>query len=142
MNEGLPPGGERILYGMVVIVDLELASQSMNLVVTVDSCAGDEIFTDYCRVQEADENNNQSERLEIPPGTQPGRQFRLRGKGIPKLGGGGRGDHVVEAAIHIPKPGEVDDERRELLRRLAELEARPVKEGRGVLDRVKDLFGG
>lgn len=82
------------------------------------------------------------ERLEIPPGTQPGRQFRLRGKGIPKLGGGGRGDHVVEAAIHIPKPGEVDDERRELLRRLAELEARPVKEGRGVLDRVKDLFGG
>jgi len=82
------------------------------------------------------------EKLEIPPGTTPGRQFRLRGKGIPKLGGSGRGDHVVEAAVHIPKPGELDDERRELLRRLAELEARPVKEGRGVLDRVKDLFGG
>ena len=82
------------------------------------------------------------ERLEVPAGTQPGRQFRLRGKGIPKLGGSGRGDHVVEVAVHIPKPAEVDEERRELLRRLAELESRPVKEGRGVLDRVKDLFGG
>ncbi len=82
------------------------------------------------------------ERLEIPPGTQPGRQFRLKGKGIPKLGSSGRGDHVVEAAVHIPKPGELGDEQRELLRRLAELESRPVKEGRGVLDRVKDLFGG
>jgi len=67
VKEGLPPGGERILYGMVVIVDVELASQPMSLVVTVDSCAGDEIFTDYCRVQEADESNNQSERLEVPP---------------------------------------------------------------------------
>ena len=82
------------------------------------------------------------ERLEVPAGTQPGRQFRLRGKGIPKLGGSGRGDHVVEVAVHIPKPAEVDEERRELLRRLAEHESRPVKEGRGVLDRGKDLFGG
>jgi len=52
---------------MVVIVDVELASQPISLVVTVDSCSGDEIFTDYCRVQEADESNNQSERLEVPP---------------------------------------------------------------------------
>ena len=40
------------------------------------------------------------------------------------------------------RPGELDDEQRELLRKLAELEGRPVKEERGVLDRVRDLFGG
>jgi molecular chaperone DnaJ len=82
------------------------------------------------------------ELLEIPAGTEHGRQFRLRGKGVPRLTGSGRGDHVVEVAIRVPKAAELDDEQRDLLRRFAELEERPVKEGRGVLGRVKDLFGG
>jgi molecular chaperone DnaJ len=82
------------------------------------------------------------ETLEIPAGTEPGRQFRLRGKGVPRVGSSSRGDHVVEVAVRIPKASELTEEQRELLRRFAELEERPVKEGRGVLDRVKDLFGG
>lgn len=82
------------------------------------------------------------ESLTIPAGTRAGKQFRLRGQGVPKLGGSGRGDHVVEIAIHVPRPSELDDERRELLARLAELEGRPAKTERGVLDRVKDLFQG
>jgi molecular chaperone DnaJ len=82
------------------------------------------------------------EKLAIPAGTTPGKLFRLRGKGIDRLGGRGRGDHVVEIALHIPKASELDDERRALLARLAEIEGRPVKEERGVLHRVKDLFAG
>jgi molecular chaperone DnaJ len=82
------------------------------------------------------------ETLEIPAGTEHGRQFRLRGKGVPRLAGSGRGDHVVEVAIRVPKAAELTDEQRELLKRFAEVEQRPVKEGRGVLGRVKDLFGG
>jgi molecular chaperone DnaJ len=82
------------------------------------------------------------EKLAIPAGTAPGRLFRLKGMGIERLGAKGRGDHVVEIALHIPKASELDDERRALLARLAELDGRPVKEERGVLDRVKDLFAG
>lgn len=83
-----------------------------------------------------------SESLAIPPGTPPGRQFRLKGQGIARLGGSGRGDHVVEIALRVPKASQLTDEQRELLERLAELEKQPVKTARGVLDKVKDLFGG
>jgi molecular chaperone DnaJ len=77
--------------------------------------------------------------LEIPPGTEPGRRFVLRGKGAQRLGRSGYGDHVVHVALAIPAPRDLDEEEIELLRRLAKLKDTPVRE-RGVLDRVKDLF--
>lgn len=67
VNEGISPGGELLIYGMIVIVDPALASQPLNFVITVDSCAGDEFFNDFCRVQEADEGNNSSNTLAVPP---------------------------------------------------------------------------
>ena len=39
--------------------------------------------------------------MKIPPGTQPGQIFRLRGKGLPQLRGG-RGDLLVQAKVVIP----------------------------------------
>lgn len=43
-----------------------------------------------------------SEKLKIPRGTQPGRVFRLKGKGIPHLRGYGRGDQLIETVVSIP----------------------------------------
>jgi molecular chaperone DnaJ len=40
--------------------------------------------------------------LDIPPGTQPGKIFRLAGKGGPKFKGQGNGDQYVQANIVIP----------------------------------------
>ncbi len=82
-----------------------------------------------------------AERLEIPAGTPHGHQFRLRGKGIPRLDGRGKGDHVVRTRIRVPKPKELPEEQLDLLRSLAALEGSDVKEDRGVLSKVKDLFG-
>jgi molecular chaperone DnaJ len=79
--------------------------------------------------------------LEIPSGTQHGAQFRLKGQGIPRLGGTGRGDHVAHVALRVPRPSELTEDQRALLAKLGELEGRPVREERGVLDRVRDLFG-
>ncbi len=42
-------------------------------------------------------------KLKIPQGTQPRTQFRLRGKGMPRLSGNGRGDVIVEVFVKIPK---------------------------------------
>ncbi len=85
-----------------------------------------------------------STELEVPPGTPHGKIFRLRGKGIERLGRGGRGDHIVQLEIEVPHPRDLDEERIELLRRLAELEGRPVKGG-GVFEKVKkvkkEIFG-
>ncbi len=57
--------------------------------------------------------------LKIPPGTQSGRVFRLKGKGAPKLKGGGRGDML--ATVHIAVPEKLSGEERELIARLASL---------------------
>lgn len=41
--------------------------------------------------------------LKIPEGTQPGTTFKLRGKGVEKLRGRGRGDHFVKINVLVPK---------------------------------------
>ncbi len=42
-------------------------------------------------------------KLKIPAGTQPNTQFRLKGKGMPGLRGGGQGDVIVQIIVKIPK---------------------------------------
>ena len=44
----------------------------------------------------------ESVMMKIPPGTQAGQLFRVRGKGLPRLGGGGRGDEMVRVLVEIP----------------------------------------
>jgi molecular chaperone DnaJ len=39
----------------------------------------------------------------IPHGTQPGTVLRLKGRGVPRLQGTGRGDHFVEVVVNIPE---------------------------------------
>ncbi len=57
--------------------------------------------------------------LRIPPGTQSGQKFRLRGKGAPSLKGDIPGNQIVEVRVVVPK---VADERsKEILRELARL---------------------
>ena len=41
-------------------------------------------------------------RVQIPAGSQSGRQMRLRGKGMPPLRGGGTGDMIIELSVETP----------------------------------------
>jgi len=54
--------------------------------------------------------------MKIPHGTQNGQKFRLKGKGLPKMGGAARGDQYVVINVEIPKG--IDDDTKELVRRL------------------------
>jgi molecular chaperone DnaJ len=57
--------------------------------------------------------------LKIPPGTQSGQKFRLRGKGAPSVRGEMTGNQIVEVRVIVPR---VADERsKEILRELARL---------------------
>jgi molecular chaperone DnaJ len=78
--------------------------------------------------------------LKVPPGTQTGRVFVIKGKGIPRLHAGGRGDLLVQAGVVVPT--DLSDEQRELLRQLAESFGTPVSDGdRGFLGKIKDALG-
>jgi molecular chaperone DnaJ len=78
--------------------------------------------------------------LRVPPGTQSGRVFVLRGKGVPRLHSGGRGDLLVRVSVIVPT--ELSDEQRELLLQLAESFGTPVSEDeKGLLGKIKDALG-
>jgi molecular chaperone DnaJ len=57
--------------------------------------------------------------LTLPQGVQTGQQLKLKGKGVPHLGGGGLGDHYV--AIHVVTPGGLSERGKELLQELERL---------------------
>jgi molecular chaperone DnaJ len=86
-----------------------------------------------------------TETLRLPAGAQHGQQLALRGKGIPHVGRGTHGDHVVEIAVDVPEPSEMSEAELDLVRQLAALrgERRDRKQrDRNVFARVKErLFG-
>ncbi|MGD8822349.1 MAG: molecular chaperone DnaJ [Anaerolineales bacterium] len=81
------------------------------------------------------------ETLRIPPGTQPGKVFKLRHKGVPKLRSNGRGDQLVVVSVDVPRTLTV--EQRELFEKLAESLGTEVRlQERSFLDAIKDFLGG
>jgi molecular chaperone DnaJ len=76
--------------------------------------------------------------LKVPAGTQTGRVFTLKGKGVPRLQAGGRGDLLVRAIVVTPT--DLTDEQRDLLRQLAESMGTPVND-KSILGKIKDALG-
>jgi molecular chaperone DnaJ len=77
--------------------------------------------------------------LKIPEGTQSGKEFRLRGKGVPYLNERGRGDLIVQAVVETPK--KLTKAQREVIQQLgATLGVENRVASRGLLDKMKDLF--
>lgn len=87
-----------------------------------------------------------AEPFKVPEGTESGQAFRLRGRGMPDVGGRGRGDLFVTVKVITPK--KLTREQKKLLEQLAsslpkeQFEPTPVNhEDKGLFDRVKDIFG-
>jgi molecular chaperone DnaJ len=78
-------------------------------------------------------------KVKIPEGTQPGREIRIRGKGVPFLNERGAGDIVVTIMIEVPR--KLTRQQRELVEKLAETMAVDNKPtSPGLLEKMKDLF--
>jgi molecular chaperone DnaJ len=79
------------------------------------------------------------ESLKVPEGTQSGREFRLRGKGVPHLNAHGKGDLVVE--VRVETPSKLSKQQKELLRQLSEtMTVSNEPQSRGLFDKVKEMF--
>ena len=80
--------------------------------------------------------------MTIPAGTQTGKTFRLRGKGAPKLHGGGQGDQHV--TVNIVTPTKLNDAQVKALKQFAQAGGDKVgnPKKKGFFDKVKDAFDG
>jgi molecular chaperone DnaJ len=79
--------------------------------------------------------------VKVQAGTQTGETIRLRGKGVPNLRGGGRGDMFVQ--VRVMTPTKLTSEQRALFESLAEtLDVSDVTADKGFFDRVKEAFTG
>jgi molecular chaperone DnaJ len=80
-----------------------------------------------------------SAKLRIPPSTQSGKTFAIKGKGIPRLGSHHRGDQIV--GVHIDVPKKITPRQKELLEEFAAEGGDILDESaRGFKSKLKDLF--
>lgn len=84
-------------------------------------------------------------RITLPEGTQTGKQFRLRGKGMPSLQqsgfGAGNGDLYIQVMVETPV--KLSKKQRELLEEFAKLDDQESSpESTGFFDKVKEMLGG
>ena len=145
LNFGLAGKGETPAGGgtpghLYVILDIEpderFLREGENVLCEVhvsylQACLGGQI-----EVPSLEEDCEGTETLEIKPGTQPGEAVVKRGKGVPIVGGRGRGDMVYQFVVDIPK--KLSSKEKELLQALASESGVEVGDGkRGLFGRRK-----
>ncbi len=80
-------------------------------------------------------------KIKVPPGTQAGKIFRLKGKGLPSVQSYEKGDQLIQVNVWTPK--KLTDEERRLLEKLRDMpnfKPAPEKGERGFFDKMKDYF--
>ncbi|HEX5748970.1 MAG TPA: molecular chaperone DnaJ [Archangium sp.] len=79
-------------------------------------------------------------KMTIPEGTQSGKVFRLKGKGIPHLHSGQRGDQHVRVVVETPTG--LTQKQRELLEKFADSSGEEVHpQSKNFFEKVRELFG-
>ena len=77
--------------------------------------------------------------MKIPEGTQPGKVMRLKGKGVPSLRGGTRGDQLVRIKVVVPT--KLNEKQKTALQEFADISKDNINpEEKGFLDKIKGLF--
>jgi molecular chaperone DnaJ len=74
--------------------------------------------------------------MDVPEGTQSGEQFRLRGKGMPRLRGRGQGDLFV--TVQVVTPDSLHEDQREALKQFAEAGGEEVSVDKGFFEKLKN----
>ena len=81
-------------------------------------------------------------KIKIPPGTQSGKIFRLKGKGFPQVNSYEKGDQLIH--VNIWTPQHVSPEEKIMLEKMgksANFEPKPEKNEKSFFDKVREMFG-
>lgn len=135
-GETAPGGTTGHLYVVLHVQDDDRFKRDGDDVITevpvsfVKAALGGEVEIDTL-----DEKCTGTATIELKPGTQPGEVAVRRGEGVPHVGRGGRGDHLIQWKVEIPR--KLSSRQQELLRELAEDLGEDVKEKRSLFGRKK-----
>ncbi|GIV44531.1 MAG: hypothetical protein KatS3mg035_1654 [Bacteroidia bacterium] len=80
-------------------------------------------------------------KFKIEPGTQSGKIVRLKGKGLPNINKGYRGDLLIH--INVWTPQNLTPEEKNILEKIKNMPGfnpKPIKKEKGFLERIKELF--
>jgi molecular chaperone DnaJ len=77
--------------------------------------------------------------LQVPPGTQSGQVFNLRGRGLPRINSSSTGD--LHVRLQLWTPDSLSEEEDALVRRLAELQRVPEGRPKGLWSKLKESLG-
>lgn len=93
--------------------------------------------------------DGKDEELKLPQGTQPGTEFKIKGKGVPYLNGNRRGDLRITVDVRVP--GSLDDRQLKLLQELSQSFGSPGHQGpadsngdeddKGIFNKIKEALG-
>ena len=94
---------------------------------------------DAADLPESDPERYEKVKIQVPAGTQPGKVFRLRGKGIPELQSYNKGDLLVQVKVWVPT--KLNQKEKENLEELAKSEnLMAPKKGKGFFQKFKEAL--
>ncbi len=80
-------------------------------------------------------------KIKIPPGTQSGKIFRLKGKGFPEVNGYSKGDQLIH--VNVWTPQNVSSEEKSMLERMNDsnnFKPQPDKNDKSFFEKIKEAF--
>jgi molecular chaperone DnaJ len=115
----------------------ELQREGLNVVYDLHISFTDAVFGVQLEVPTIDGKA----KIKIPPGTQSGKIFRLKGKGFPAVNSYERGDQMIH--INVWTPQNISSEEKEMLEKLHQspnFKPQPNKGDKSFFERVKEMF--
>jgi molecular chaperone DnaJ len=116
----------------------ELQRDNLNVIYDMHVSIPDAIFGSNVEVPTIDGRA----KIKIPPGTQSGKIFRLKGKGFPSINSYERGDQLIH--VNVWTPQELSNEEKEMMERLKDsknFQPQPEKSEKSFFTKVKEMFG-
>ncbi|MFM8587572.1 MAG: molecular chaperone DnaJ [Bacteroidota bacterium] len=116
----------------------ELQRDNLNVIYDMHVSIPDAIFGSNVEVPTIDGRA----KIKIPPGTQSGKIFRLKGKGFPSINSYERGDQLIH--VNVWTPQELNNEEKEMMEKLKDsknFQPQPEKNEKSFFTKVKEMFG-